>query len=399
MLTLELHQTAQRLEHALEEGRVPASQTDMAARLLEGLQRPTQIAAFGMPKAGKTSLLNMILGHDAMPVLNGVAVVELSYGDTAAGRFESSNGETSQFQGVVTQGLMPEDTLQVVQELPLDALRGKQLVEINFTDLLSPQSELLEWATQNADIAVWCSPDFNEDEAAIWSAVPERLKDNGFLALTQADKLHMQGLLAQRVARFEQDHADEFLGLYPIATKQGAAARAEGEIVDQSLWKASGCKALTEALEALVVSGKQADADHADVLLARLNIPFPEAKATTAPAPTAPATDFNPMARAEAIETALSVLQTGADAMMAKSETIPEPAAILEHCAETSQALAALLMDSAPDDPALNALRDDAVECEQMIQLLQLERTDEAARDAVSVLLQIKKEMSQVAVG
>jgi len=51
-------------------------------------------------------------------------------------------------------------------------------------------------------------------------------------------------------------------------------------------------------------------------------------------------------------------------------------------------------MDTQPDDPEIDALREDALESEQVIMLLVLERNETAASDAISVLLQLKKEMA-----
>jgi hypothetical protein len=104
-----------------------------------------------------------------------------------------------------------------------------------------------------------------------------------------------------------------------------------------------------------------------------------------------------PMKRCEAVETALTLLQDCADAMTRDVTGMPQPAHVLAQSAQTAQALATLFMDAGAEDPKINAVREDVLESEQVIMLLQLEGTPAAAGDAVTALLQLKKEMAEVA--
>ena len=391
----DLHTRATQLERALDEGLLPTEMISLGTRLLTGLQRPTQITAFGMAGSGKTSILNMIIGQNAMPDLSDVSAVEVTWGDSEGGYCESRTGTETAFDGIARQGTIPPDTLRVVQRLPLDVLKDKRLVEINFTSLLGAGSEIIDWATQDADIAIWCSQGFDDRECALWAQVPDRLKDNGFLALTHADRLQMQGILRKHVDAFAESYADEFSGLFPVATLQAMAARADGEVVEPKLWKASGCKALSEAINRVIDQAKRADADHAEVLLARANVDLSPAQSEPTGQSDIPDDAHAPMGQCEAVETGLSILQQSADELAAKNAETLSPQAILDHCAQTAQALAAMFMDTESDDAAVCALRDDAINAEQMIQLFQLERSDKAADDAVAVLLQLKKEMAE----
>ena len=102
------------------------------------------------------------------------------------------------------------------------------------------------------------------------------------------------------------------------------------------------------------------------------------------------------MGHCEAIDTALSILQQSADDLAPMAGPDLDAKAVLEHCAQSAQALATLFMDTETDDETVCAMREDAINAEQMIQLLQLERNEKAANDAVAVLLQLKKEMAEV---
>ncbi|UYV36582.1 hypothetical protein N4R57_16475 [Rhodobacteraceae bacterium D3-12] len=70
-----------------------------------------------------------------------------------------------------------------------------------------------------------------------------------------------------------------------------------------------------------------------------------------------------------------------------------EADAVLRSCTDAMASLFDLLNTAKSDDPALRELRDDVQEGEEMLMLFQLERGDEAALDAATLLLQIRKEL------
>lgn len=410
----DFHDTTERLQLALNDDSMPHAFLKAGRELLAHLTQPTQIAVMGLAGSGKTSLLNMILRQAVMPDLGAVPIIELIHGKTVRVTYEPLTAPAERRNGLASRDAMPAKTFRVIQELPLPQLQSCGLIEINIPEDAGQQADLLEWVAQKAHIAIWCSETFDDRERMIWSAVPDRLKDHSFLALTKADRLQMKGLLADQISRFESQFADEFLCLYPVATKQAMAACASGAVTRATLWQESGGKALSEGIAHEITTSKLADRDHADVLLTRMGLATPPRAPRAAPAPAAPlvtppkaeriaAAPVAPqavpqMGREEAIDMALSLLQGCANEMCAGStdqKTAP-PERILSHCAQTAQALATLLMDTQPDDPEIGALREDALESEQVILLLMLERNETAASDAISVLLQLKKEMAEL---
>ncbi len=383
-------------------------------KLLDSLERPARIATIGRRGSGKTSLLNVLLGEKRMPDIAGPTIIELIDGDQT--RFSIKNGDISQSanSGLVTESDLPEGCKHVVQEASLPNLKTKSLFEINLPDREIDQEHAVRWMAENTDIVIWCTQEFSDAEHSIWSKVPEALKDHSFLAVTHADQLLQRGTLNQVTTRFHQRFADDFMGLYPIAAKHALSACRDGSVVDAQLWQASGGEALLQAVEQDIGSGKQADLDYAEILVARYE-PLPAPLQDPNPTPdssnnqsqaersnSAPqakqAASISPMKRSEAIDTALTVLQAPVDEMLRNFENeIPEPAIVLDHTAQAAQALATLFMDASTEDTDLNNFRNNVLECEQMVQLLQLEGTETAACDAATVLLQLKKEMSEVA--
>lgn len=405
-----------RLHQALESGALPPQGRKIGMRLMSQLHEPTRVAVVGLPGAGKSRLINLILGADLMPEYEGVAAVELGYGEVARTQFTLADGTISFLEGVAGQGDLPAGTARVSVLRDNPALKGWSVTEIGLIASPRVQIDLLEWMSGRSNFAIWCSTRFDEREHALWSAVPDVLKDNSFLALTRADRLFMKGELEAQIARLRPIVADEFRALYPVATLQAAAARLDGGIKDRQLWRSSGGMALVDGIRSSVEQARSADLDHAFMLLERFKVPggaegaAPEAVAPAlAPAPAQPAEILVPQplpaaspqltaGRSDAvIRKALGVLRGCADELIAvggpaHGDTTDH---ILERCNATAHDLVELMSENEGGSDALESVREDVIEGEQMLMLLRLERGDTAAEDSLTVLLQMKKELSQ----
>lgn len=399
---------AAQLRSALDGDALPLECRDVGQRLLAHLKKPTQITVIGLRKSGKTSLVNMLLGDPVMPDIDGVPIVELVYGDATRIVFESYGGSLQYSDDAIEDMRVPQDTIRVCLELPNKSLQDKSFVEIGLPDAGAEQLKIMDWATQRSDILIWCSQKFEDRELTLWASAPDQLKDHSFLALTMADRLHMKGELADRIAHLEPLVAEEFLCLYPVATQQAIAARAPGAEVNTGLWQSSGGKALNDGVQGQIDSGRMADMDQAHMLLGRFNIetspqgqnpdrlPAGNDAAQVMPG-AADARESSGQPEPDALlESALALLQDCADELMTDCTNATADSAdrVLERCTQTAEAVAALLSDAQSDDPQFSAIREDAMEGEQMVLLFQLERGENAASDAVTVLLQMKKEMS-----
>jgi hypothetical protein len=64
----------------------------------------------------------------------------------------------------------------------------------------------------------------------------------------------------------------------------------------------------------------------------------------------------------------------------------------MSQCVDTALAISGILGGGALDSPVLAAARRDAAAAEELILLMQLERNDSSALDAVKLLLQLKRE-------
>ncbi|MEE4187611.1 MAG: hypothetical protein V2I76_04085 [Roseobacter sp.] len=400
-------QTCARLERAVDAHLLYGDMRTAAQRLLAHLHKPAQITVMGPSGAGKSSLINMLLGGAHSVALRSVPLFELRHGHSETTRIETRDGGVTTYHGGAAQVDLPEDVLRVEQTLPASQLLGRTLVEVALPQDPTLRAEVIDRVIATTDFSLWCSQVFSPAEANVWARMPDCVKDHSFLVLTKADKLQMQGNLHTQTTRFEETLAEEFLALYPVATKQAIAALGGGLECENTLWAASGGKALCDGIAHQITTAQQADLDYADMLLASVpqmqDIPAPAVADQATPVrhvtqqADPKSTGIAPMQRCEAVETALALLQDCANVMTLDARGMPQPAEMLAHSAQAAQALATLFMDAGAEDPRINAVREDVLESEQVIMLLQLEGTTAAAGDAVTTLLQLKKEMAEVA--
>jgi hypothetical protein len=188
-----------------------------------------------------------------------------------------------------------------------------------------------------------------------------------------------------------------------VATLQALKARAAGELDNVRLWKLSGGEALSDVIERQIALGRGEDLDRVRALLDEIRAEAPtmeephgpEASHGKLPPEEAPAEPPSGRCRDELRRT-LRLLQSEAEAMLAgiPENALPDYPGVLNTCLETIREVSNLLSEAAETDAAIADLLEDVQEGEDMLLLLELETGEEAAADAVSLLLQIKKEVS-----
>ncbi|MCZ0811705.1 MAG: hypothetical protein ACQEVT_00430 [Pseudomonadota bacterium] len=395
-----------RLETVLETSDVPAPYHRWGARLLSHLRKPVQVVVTGLPGSGKTALLNMLAGKNVLGAKNGAEVSEIAHGSDARTLFEQRDGSVSQIAGLARDAVWPQDVRRVRQELPDPELARRSLIEIGLPAHPDAQITRLQEIVAQADIILWCTDGFTAAEQRLWSAVPDPIKDHSLLVVTMADRQMMRGVLGQTIAALDPIVAEEFLGLYPVATMQGLSALTAGDGVDGDLWASSGGRALSQCIAHQVELGRSSDVDQAQLLLDRLAARSGNGRACAVSAP-APAQPKEPAQAANAsepsqptgtgavLDEAATLLQKHAGSMLELldgSEDMDSDA-LLDQCVDAVAALTGIMEAAPQDDPDAASLRVDLQDGEEMLLLFQLERGEEAALDAVTLLLQLRKEM------
>lgn len=393
------------LEAVLAAPSLPARAALSGQQLLERLTSPIRITILGHPGSGKSQLLNLIAGERIVPEGARLPSLELRFGpERRLTLIDAEDRETPRaYEDLARIGV--DDARLVRIEAPLPVLSTLTLTEVSTTGTAEEERAGVHWASARSDVVIWCSQAFTMAEQWLWSAMPDRLKDHGFLVLTKADELIRAGVLEQRLAELDDIVAEEFHSLVPVATLQGLDALCSAQGTDREALAASGADALMSALLAHVEQGRRADLDAALMFLSRFGAgaraagpaeaspPAPQPgmdavaslpRTVSAPLPAPPVEPDG-----EAIARSLDILRGCAGTLRDKIGEDGQVEDILEGCAQAAQAVADTL------DPVSHSdLHDEAAEVAEMLVLMGLERSDAAAADAVTLLLQLRRDLN-----
>ena len=405
----------ERLGRVLDDGNLPPPYDRWGARLLAHLTKPVQIVVTGLEETGKSALIEMMVGRSVIGRELNIPLIEIAYGEIEQALIERPDGSVTVAAGCLKDHVCPEDAIRVRQELPDPRLMQQSYIEVSLHGTMPEKHAALNSAIERTDLMVWCSQKFTEEEQALWATVPDHIKDHSVFALTMADHQLMRGVLTENIARLEPIVAEEFLGLFPVATLQGVAAQTCADAINEDLWSSSGGKHLMELINRQVRQGRKADIDQARIFMDRLAARMPQISTNTTDEPAieicdahcpgvVPAhTDGNVVETGtvesrEAVAVlseAVDLLQQHAVRMLEEMNNAEDVNAdqILNGCSQAISSLSGLLETTGTGDPAAQAIQDDVQEGEEMLMLFQLERGEEAALDAVTLMLQIRKEM------
>nr|WP_254604386.1 hypothetical protein [Leisingera sp. ANG59] len=336
----------------------------------------------------------MLLGRVVIGRNGRGLLVDVCHGAQEMVEVETAAGERLQIPGLLAQMELPQDARRVRQTLPDPRLRWHSYRELPLSGPQAAQHEMLQQAASNADIILWCSQEFAADEQSLWATVPDSSKDHSFLVLTMADRQVMRGTLPALIETLEPIAAEEFLGVYPVAAIQGLTART-AEAPQDGLWRSSGGKQLAGDLQRQVDLGRASDVDQAELLIRQFGGSSLAETAPAVPAP-APAPANAAATKAASLAAALDQLQSGAEMMLAEAEAAggPQAGPVLAQCMEMIRNLSQSL-DAMPASAAVEAAREAAQDGEEMLMLCQLEQDEDAAVDAVTLLIQLKKELME----
>ncbi len=437
----------QDLARAIASGRLPEQAQTRAEALMERIEKPIRLALLGRPGAGKSQLLNLLVGTDVIPKGVRLPTLELTYAKTARIICTLADGTKTEIAGDDLSEATELAPVFIEMRLPLPALGKISVLEVVSPDDAASIHRASQWAAKRTDVALWCSQSFDAEEQATWAQMPDLIKDHGFLMITKADTLRATGMLESVLNTAKAVAGDEFNQVLAIATKEAIAARDYGASVDKDKLRESGGMALISAVLKQVELGKQSAIDMADMLLAqhpdaiadaeppapapvsppaqavapevKTAPPAPEPatpqvqelpdelailqrvkKAVSRPvapeAPTAPPAPALHPASVAAYRAALDHITTQSAALLtlAKSGDTGAPGKIMAQTVAQLQWLCDHLNDNGDDgDPLLQRARDTVFDATDLVQLMQMEKRDSAAIEAVSLLLQVKREL------
>lgn len=261
---------AQRLGRALDRGLLPAGgPAEAAERLIERLERPARVALLGLPGSGKSSILNLLVGALVVPETLRLPTIIVQHGDVARMICTLTDGTTKIVPGHDLAEVLPLAPALVTLEMDLPALRVISLLEVSAGPMEAEQKRAATWASKRADIVIWCTTSYLPKEQAVWESLPDAVKDNSFMFLTKVDLLGSRDAALAMHNRVELRASEEFRQILSISAKQARAAMPAAGPVNRDLFRDSGASAVIAAIKTRVQSGRRADMDTAELLLAR----------------------------------------------------------------------------------------------------------------------------------
>lgn len=262
--------TREKLEFAISNGLLPEEVCKPAKNVLKGFDAPVRVVLLGASGAGKTAVLNLLLGQNIVPDgIGGIPTIKLEFGIEPKMHCTLPDGSKKIIGGIDFEACASIKPAFVTIQENLPALAKISIMEVVAPDDMEQQQKAVSWAGKQADVVIWCTPDFTEEEQDIWDIVPDRLKDHGFLLLTKTDQLMGQAEINTRLATLARNCGDEFLRILPISAKLALEARGTGKNINLNLFKSSGATGLISAIKGQIEEAHRAVTDNAEHILAR----------------------------------------------------------------------------------------------------------------------------------
>lgn len=436
------------LEALLEGGTLGARARAQGEALLSQARAPLRVVVLGLAGRGKTQVANLLAGGKVLGAPLACPQIELCHGAQARTTYRFDDGRIETLDELPEGPPPPGGILSCVVEAPLDALKQFSLGETALGATQEERRGALMQAIEGADIAIWCSQDFDAEERALWQQVPDSKKDHAFFILTKADMLARTGALNARIEALRDVVAEEFLSMIPLATLQALEAQQAG---DDAALSASGGTALLSAVRRQLRLGKRSYDDTILVFLNRFGTgarddmapdapaspspssssspsrpspsrrsdPAPGAAAARAgeqpsaeqpsadqpppdpappdPAPAAPApgprADTPADRPAALVSRAIAYLDERTRLLARQAPDAEDTGEIVQTCVETSARLADMLAEADPAPGPLRTLAETAQESADVIVLMQFEDGPRPAADALCVLLQLRNDL------
>lgn len=390
------------LAHVLAEGSLPDMAQSIARALHERMETPVSIAIMGLPGTGRSQVLNLLAGTELVPELPAglsLPTIDLRHGDASRAELTLVGGQRVSRDDIDMVKIAEQAPAMVQLWTDLPALKRISLLEVVAGNDPQQQARALAWAAKRSDMAIWCTRDFGTSEQQVWEAAPDALKVDSILLRTHADLVRERDALL-RVLRYNAgDGFDQVLAIDTLAAL--AAREAEGG-PDRKAFKAAGGQGVISTVLRMVERNRALLVDQVDLLLMRHlgttdpmrpGVAAPSIKRVAPKKAEAPAVGINGEVAGALTAGVTRLTQAGADLQsddIASSEvmdrTVQELIWLSEH------------LDSAEADTGaaeLATLRDRALDAADLAQLMQLEDSEDAASEAVSLMIQMRRSLSQ----
>jgi hypothetical protein len=311
-----------------------------------------------------------------LPALDGLPPAEIALGPGDRIGVVRGDGAQDWVDVADFRELDPADLALIRLTAPLPLLEKIRFVVVPLEGDAADMRAALDWTCRKADMVLWCAPHLEEHDCALWSLMPETLRDHAYFAVT-----------AQAARPAEADRmraADYFSEIRDLSDGPGTEER---------------IARLRTALLAHVSRARREDLEGALIFLdhhlsraargRRAGLPAPPDMDAPwqppAPGPTRPGPDPEPVGDA-AGRIADRLAKNGARLAELCAREDGDAAEALDLCTAALDDCAGIAR--AADGPVAELLD----EASELMLLLQLEGSENALADTVALLLQVRRE-------
>jgi hypothetical protein len=216
------------------------------------------VALCGEFSAGKSSIINLLLGRDMLPtsVLPSTRrSAYLRYAPDLRIEAVSDGGGRERVSPETIGDPVREDVSHFDVGMPSELLRHVELIDTpGFADPFHDHQRTLD-AVEGANVCIWCTlatQAWRESERQTWLSLPPHVRTNGILVVTHADTLAGSGEQQRVRARLGRETGGLFGDIVLLSVLDAMRAVRAGQIADPGLWQDSGGGALIAALERAV---------------------------------------------------------------------------------------------------------------------------------------------------
>ncbi len=385
-----------RLKRALAQNELPIEAQKRGYRLLNRLNSPVRVGLFSLAYQRSFALANALLGQQALLCDVQLPSLEFCYGSREKTTLVATENVISTLDGIQFPSAMPSEVNLIRIHLPCEILETMDLFVVSIDGSESDRHQVVKWAENRTDVALWCTEKFDSLEEHLWAQVGERLKNNSYLTIIDADDLFVSRQLDQRISILSRFVGAEFHGFFATAVKTALKSISEQGKVSDHIWQQTGLNSLSATLLKRIQSGKVADMDNTVMFLSGHGLSISsDINECVVPKPS----DVQPIpvSQKEMLAKALAILQSGGADLQATLSFVGARASseILEHCIALCDQLNELFLDVSAPNQAEIEFGELLWEASDMLTLMQLEGNGAAAADAVSMLLQLRRDIER----
>lgn len=263
--------------------------------------RLPRIALMGEFSAGKSTLANLVIGTNALPVqvmATQLPPVWVTYGPQACVIVDLA-GTKMPCDLEDLRGMSFENVAYIKLCCEEKVLKNFDLIDLPGISDPNMASSVWERMLPFADAVVWCSAAtqaWRQSEAAVWDTVAPKIQDNSILLLTRSDMLLTEQDKTKVLKRVKSEAEARFSEILMMSLTQARDAQSR-----QELWRSSGADQFVRTFLALVAR-LEAKLEDAPLPLTAKDTPATGAEDTCVPQKTAAVLPSAPQIRRAAAQ-------------------------------------------------------------------------------------------------